>query len=303
MPEIAEGRFEVSDPDRKLSAIEREVEKILLRSELLNIGDDAGNDLVRTILRPLRPLAGLSARAVLRRGGTSGDGRRSVGRGPGLGLGLGRLLKIGRLRQRRTPGQVGPAGRIDGGSIRLLGQGIRPGLTSRVGLAVGADSSIRQVATSFHLRPDLADVLMGAAHLITDPALAPVGPSGKSQLYRMGLVGTRKTVTVGAIGTESEPERVLNSPVVDMRGNLGASRATMRRDAMEAVGEMGAGAVAKDDDGRKLDTFLETLRVIVDNVGIDDSAHLGTGVESDGVNAKHLGGGRGGHGRRRGNTY
>ena len=299
MPEIAAGRFEVSDPDRKLSAIEREVEKILLRSELLNIGDDAGNDLVRTILRPLRPLAGLSARAVLRRGGTSGHGRRSVGRGPGLG----RLLKIGRLRQRRTPGQVGPAGRIDGGSIRLLGQGIRPGLTSRVGLAVGADSSIRQVATSFHLRPDLADVLMGAAHLITDPALAPVGPSGKSQLYRMGLVGTRKTVTVGAIGTESEPERVLNSPVVDMRGNLGASRATMRRDAMEAVGEMGAGAVAKDDDGRKLDTFLETLRVIVDNVGIDDSAHLGTGVESDGVNAKHLGGGRGGHGRRRGNTY
>ncbi len=158
----------------------------------------------------------------------------------------------------------------------VLGHGPRRrGTTRRIQLAIPANDAIRQVPTSCHLLSNLADVLLGTANVPGDTPLTQHGPGPERKLNRVLLVRATQPRTMRPVRTQSEPQRIIERPGVDIRFDLPAARAAEGAQSMETVGKPAARTVAESNHRRERRPLAEALRIVLDDLLRDLLAHLG----------------------------
>ena len=115
--------------------------------------------------------------------------------------------------------------------------------------------------------------------MLRNAVLAGVRPSAIRDLYRTTLVAGLHTLAVPAVGPESEPQRILETPRPHIGLDPGAPSLAVGVNPVKTIGEQVAALATENDDRRKSGTALNLLRVVVNDLLVDGYAHLRASVE------------------------
>lgn len=105
-------------------------------------------------------------------------------------------------------------------------------------------------------------------------------PQTIDDLERAALVARMRTGAVGPGGAESEPQRVVERAVTNVRLDRGALGAARGVNAMKPVREDVATVDPEDDDPRKAIAADQSPDVELDDPGLDRRAHLRARIEN-----------------------